>query len=295
MVGHGAPPLGEYHGLDLNSQASAFPHLSAYSNYVQPSAEGAEAAGGNKGGRATRGGKGGRGVAAARATSSADALARPPAAFRAPRTAGAGGGRGGRGRSQSVGGAQPRSASVVATDGAQRRSASAAATNRGQPRAAATDSEGNASAHGGSRVSMPQQSGGSRVPTPQQSGDLAAPANGDDNTENQDETLGQDPLMDEEYDKANWNSENTHTFCDICIEEMRAGNSNNGFITNRGYKNIAEKYYISTRLRHCRKQLKNRWDQLKGLYQFWLRINKQTGGGRARGTQWYTMMMNSEK
>ncbi|KAL5197518.1 hypothetical protein ABZP36_001030 [Zizania latifolia] len=85
-------------------------------------------------------------------------------------------------------------------------------------------------------------------------------------------------------DKANWSSENTYVFCDICLEEKRARNTNTYFITNRGFKNIAKKYYISVGLRHSTKQLRNRWSQLKGLYQFWLWLNKQTGFGRANGT-----------
>jgi len=71
------------------------------------------------------------------------------------------------------------------------------------------------------------------------------------------------------FDKANWSAENTSIFCEICLEEKRAGNHSNGFITNRGYVNISEKYYNSTHLKHSRKQLRNRWDQLKRLYQFW--------------------------
>uniref|UniRef100_A0A0A9TM27 Uncharacterized protein n=1 Tax=Arundo donax TaxID=35708 RepID=A0A0A9TM27_ARUDO len=55
-------------------------------------------------------------------------------------------------------------------------------------------------------------------------------------------------------------------------------------MTARGYKNIAEKFYQSTGLRHSKTQLKNRWDQLKGLYSFWLWLNKQTGLGQANGT-----------
>ena len=65
---------------------------------------------------------------------------------------------------------------------------------------------------------------------------------------------------------------------------MRAGNSNNGTMTIRGYKSIAEKYFSCTNLRHSVKQLRNRWGQLKGLYQFWMWLNKHTGLGRANGT-----------
>jgi hypothetical protein len=54
-------------------------------------------------------------------------------------------------------------------------------------------------------------------------------------------------------------------------------------MTTRGYHVITEKYYLRTGLRHSKTQLKNRWDQLKGLYSFWLWLNKQTGLGRANG------------
>ncbi|WVZ95418.1 hypothetical protein U9M48_041186 [Paspalum notatum var. saurae] len=60
---------------------------------------------------------------------------------------------------------------------------------------------------------------------------------------------------------------------------MRAGNKNNGFLTSRAYKNIAEHYYLRTGLRHSRQQLKNRWQQLKKIYSFWLSLNKKTGNG----------------
>ncbi|XP_062213776.1 uncharacterized protein LOC133914769 [Phragmites australis] len=83
----------------------------------------------------------------------------------------------------------------------------------------------------------------------------------------------------DEFDKADWNTFNTTAFCKICVEEIRAGNRPIGVMTTRGYKNIAEKYLLITRLRHSRTQLKNRWDALKGLYSFWLRLNKDTGLG----------------
>jgi lipid II:glycine glycyltransferase (peptidoglycan interpeptide bridge formation enzyme) len=62
--------------------------------------------------------------------------------------------------------------------------------------------------------------------------------------------------MGNRFDKANWSAENTSIFCEICLEEKRAGNHSNGFITNWGYVNISEKYYNSTHLKHSRKQLK---------------------------------------
>jgi hypothetical protein len=63
---------------------------------------------------------------------------------------------------------------------------------------------------------------------------------------------------------------NNLMFCELCVEQIRDGNKINGFMTSRGYKTISEKFYLNTGLRHSRTQLKNRWDQLKGLYSFWL-------------------------
>jgi hypothetical protein len=36
--------------------------------------------------------------------------------------------------------------------------------------------------------------------------------------------------------------------CDLCVEEMRVGNHSNGFLIARAYKNIAEKYFLTTGL-----------------------------------------------
>jgi hypothetical protein len=67
------------------------------------------------------------------------------------------------------------------------------------------------------------------------------------------------------YDKATWTFENTRIFCEICIEEINAGNRPNVIMNTRGYNNIAEKYKIATGLHHSRLQLKNKLDLLKGL------------------------------
>jgi len=87
------------------------------------------------------------------------------------------------------------------------------------------------------------------------------------------------------YDKANWcSSENNAVFCDLCVEEIKAGNRSNGLMTRRAYTNIAQNFYLHTGLKHSKTQLKNRWDQLKGLFTFWIWLNKQTGLGRKNGT-----------
>ncbi|KAL6853637.1 hypothetical protein ACP4OV_019666 [Aristida adscensionis] len=101
----------------------------------------------------------------------------------------------------------------------------------------------------------------------------------------QEEVHEQHELRDAVFDKADWtNSMNNAAFCEICVEEIRAGNRNNGYLTRTGYKNIAQKFEQRTGLRHSRLQFKNRWDALKRLYVFWKSMNKQTGLGRANGT-----------
>jgi len=50
-------------------------------------------------------------------------------------------------------------------------------------------------------------------------------------------------------------------------------------MTIRGYNNTADKYLLATGLRHSKLQLKNKMDLLKGLYGFWLQLNKDTGLG----------------
>ncbi|KAG8100662.1 hypothetical protein GUJ93_ZPchr0013g37540 [Zizania palustris] len=37
------------------------------------------------------------------------------------------------------------------------------------------------------------------------------------------------------YDKANWSEENTHIFCELVVEQIRAGNCLNGTMSGRGY------------------------------------------------------------
>lgn len=82
-----------------------------------------------------------------------------------------------------------------------------------------------------------------------------------------------------EFDKAEWSTTNTRIFCELCVEQIEAGNRPIGIMTTRGYQNIAVKYLQKTGLRHSKMQLKNRWDILKALYSFWLGLLKDTGLG----------------
>uniref|UniRef100_J3LD71 Myb/SANT-like domain-containing protein n=1 Tax=Oryza brachyantha TaxID=4533 RepID=J3LD71_ORYBR len=85
--------------------------------------------------------------------------------------------------------------------------------------------------------------------------------------------------MKEEFDKADWSTTNNRIFCELCIEQIEAGNRPIGIMKNIAYQNIAVKYLQKTGLRHSKVQLKKRWDILKGMYSFWLSLLKDTGLG----------------
>uniref|UniRef100_A0A0A9E826 Myb/SANT-like domain-containing protein n=1 Tax=Arundo donax TaxID=35708 RepID=A0A0A9E826_ARUDO len=283
MMGRGVPSRrGSMEALDLNLQVGEFPHLSSYQDFLQSGIV-AEVPGGYRGNAGRRPDKSSNGVTPYRAPRSAVARTK-----------------GRRGGSLSVGDARsgaPRGSVADAGCGTQPRGSTATggtSVPRGPSAAGGTSGPRGPAAAGGTSGPRAYIAVGGGIGGPRGSaagadgsgadGALSEPADGGDGTEEQDEAPAHDPLMAEPYDKANWSSENTFVFCDICCEEIRAGNISKGFMTNRGYKNIAEKYELSVRLQHSRKQLKNRWQQLKGLYAFWLWLNTKTGFGRANGT-----------
>lgn len=56
-------------------------------------------------------------------------------------------------------------------------------------------------------------------------------------------------------------------------------------MSRRGFELIADKFYEKTGLWHIREQFRNRINQLKGLYGFWVMLQKQSGLGlHADGT-----------
>jgi hypothetical protein len=57
-------------------------------------------------------------------------------------------------------------------------------------------------------------------------------------------------------------------FCELFVEQIRAGNCPYGIMSNMGYKIIAKKFLEKCGLWHSTKQLKNRWAQYKTLYTF---------------------------
>jgi hypothetical protein len=72
----------------------------------------------------------------------------------------------------------------------------------------------------------------------------------------------------------------TEIFCKLVVEEINAGNRPLGTLNGRGYKSLGEKFFAATEKQYTRKQLKNRWNNLKILYNFWKSLWTNTGLGR---------------
>ena len=82
------------------------------------------------------------------------------------------------------------------------------------------------------------------------------------------------------YDKASWTEENTHIYCDLAVEQIRAGNCLHGIMSRRGYNMMRQGFLLKTGLNLSVKQLRNRWTQCKTLYSLWTMLNTSTALGR---------------
>ncbi|CAN6303590.1 unnamed protein product [Urochloa humidicola] len=81
-------------------------------------------------------------------------------------------------------------------------------------------------------------------------------------------------------DKADWCDANVRHFIDICKGEIEAGNRPNGQFTRNGWKNMMTKYEEKTRLKHTKEQLKNKLDNMKKEYTWFMELkNSATGLG----------------
>ena len=68
--------------------------------------------------------------------------------------------------------------------------------------------------------------------------------------------------------------------CELACEEIEDGNFTAKVWTSQGYKNIMEKYYQKTKLWHLGREVKNKIQNLKGVYNDWVWLQQQTGCGR---------------
>ncbi|XP_037474192.1 uncharacterized protein LOC119350475 [Triticum dicoccoides] len=80
--------------------------------------------------------------------------------------------------------------------------------------------------------------------------------------------------------ETNWTDENTYILCELACEEIEDGNFTAKVWTSQGYKNMKEKYYQKTKLWHPGREVKNKIQNLKGVYNDWVWLQQQTGCGR---------------
>ncbi|CAN6203603.1 unnamed protein product [Urochloa humidicola] len=192
--------------------------------------------------------------------------------LRAPRQGGRGGGRG---RSMSSGGARGGSMTPGASGLGGRGGSIAvdAACDDGYGGSMSVAAAGGGG-HGGGRGGRSGPRGGRRAATRTRS-----TINVDDEEEALDGDVGPYPFAKMDCDKANWTEHNIKIFCELWVQQKDVGNCFKGTMKPRGYKELAEKYYISTGLKHDKGQFRNRKDQLRVLYCFWVDLQKETGLG----------------
>ena len=80
--------------------------------------------------------------------------------------------------------------------------------------------------------------------------------------------------------KAHWDAVSTTIFCEICMNQKRAGNRPTTFHSLEGYKNLGREFGTRTGKNYTKTQFKNKWDSTKALYQAWVYYSiKATGLG----------------
>jgi hypothetical protein len=65
----------------------------------------------------------------------------------------------------------------------------------------------------------------------------------------------------------------------LAVEQMRSGNTTNGTMSKIGYEAMINGYEARAGLRHDLRQMRNRWNQLKGMYAWFKWATNQTGTG----------------
>ncbi|XP_056686055.1 L10-interacting MYB domain-containing protein-like [Spinacia oleracea] len=79
--------------------------------------------------------------------------------------------------------------------------------------------------------------------------------------------------------KATWDDESTRIFCEVCADEVHAGNRPNTHFNRVGWDNVVKKFQLRTGKRYDKKQLKNKWEKLKSEFSTWKNLHKETGLG----------------
>jgi hypothetical protein len=77
---------------------------------------------------------------------------------------------------------------------------------------------------------------------------------------------------------ANWNENTTKTFLDLCIAEKEKLNYNNKGLTKIGWQNLYRNFKSETGRTYDIKQLQNKFNGLKGMFNLWKKLKDKSGG-----------------
>jgi uncharacterized protein YktA (UPF0223 family) len=80
--------------------------------------------------------------------------------------------------------------------------------------------------------------------------------------------------------RADWNSDNTKIFLELCIAEKEKFNyvGNKG-LTKHGWQNVYQTFNAITGCNLDRKQLQNKFNGLKRMYKVWRKLKAASGSG----------------
>ena len=78
---------------------------------------------------------------------------------------------------------------------------------------------------------------------------------------------------------ATWDAYRVRVFCDICMGEVNNNNRDGGFLSKKGYANLEMNFFEKVGEKLTRIQFKNKWDQLKKEYTWWMELLNATGLG----------------
>ncbi|KAH1057325.1 hypothetical protein J1N35_035390 [Gossypium stocksii] len=78
--------------------------------------------------------------------------------------------------------------------------------------------------------------------------------------------------------KAVWDDELTLIFCELCVNEVNAGNRPTTHLNSKGWENVVALFQAKTQKNYGKPQLKNKWDTLKKEWRLWKELLKDSTG-----------------
>ena len=75
-----------------------------------------------------------------------------------------------------------------------------------------------------------------------------------------------------------WNESLVDIFCDLCMKEVDKDNRPTTHLNIEGYNNLISNFTKETGRNYTKKQMKNKWDGLKGEWKLWKELKRKDTG-----------------